>query len=52
MNVSQVLNTVVYSDSENDWNKSSPECSINEEDEVENLPDPLSNAKDTVLLAY
>ena len=34
MDASQVLNVVVDSDSEIDWNESSPECSIYEEDEV------------------
>ena len=52
MNASQVLNTVVDPCSEIYWNESSPECSINEEDEVKNLPDPLSNRFLTVLLAY
>ena len=52
MNASQVLDTVVDSYSEIGWNKSSPECSINEEDEVENLPDPLSNAEVGFSLFY
>ena len=52
MNASQVLNAVVDSDSEIDWNESSPECSINEEDEVGNLLDPLSNAEVGFSLFY
>ena len=45
MDASQVLNAVVDSDSEIDWNESSPECSSDEEDEVDNLQDPLSDAE-------
>ena len=45
MDASQALNAVVDSDSEIEWNESSPECSSDEEDEVDNLPDPLSNAE-------
>ena len=52
MNASQVLNTVIDSYSEIDWNKLSPECSINKEDEVENLLDLLSNAEVGFSLFY
>ena len=54
MDASQVLNAVVDSDSEIDWNELPPECSSDEEDEVENLLDPLSATEVgfTVLLAY
>ena len=45
MDASQVLNAVVDSDSEIDWNESSPECSSDEEDEVDNLPDPLGDCE-------
>ena len=52
MDASQVLNAVVDSDSEIDWNESSPECSSDEEDEVENLLDPLSAAEVGFTLFY
>ena len=45
MDASEVLNAVIESDDDFDWNKSSPEGSDDEEDETPNLLDPLSNAE-------
>lgn len=45
MDTLEVLKAIVDSDDEIDWNESSPECSDDEEDEIVNLPDPLSDAE-------
>ena len=45
MDASEVLNAVIESDDDFDWNESSVEGSDDEEDETPNLLDPLSNAE-------
>ena len=45
MDASEVLNAVIESDDDFDWNESSPEGSDDEEDETPNLLNPLSNAE-------
>lgn len=43
MNAGEVLNTVIYSDDDFDWNESSAESSEDDEDDTLNLLDPLSS---------
>ena len=45
MDASEVLNAIIESDDDLDWNESSAEGSDDEEDETLNFLDPLSNAE-------
>ena len=45
MDAKEVLNSVIHSDDDLDWNESSVESSEDEEGETLNLLDPLSNAE-------
>ena len=45
MDAKEVLNAIIDSDDDLDWNRSSAESSEDEEGETLNLLDPLSNAE-------